>query len=85
MSEYYVLRDVDNRGDDGEPWEVRSWTLSGFVSYVDGPLRGDVAGIAAYKVDRAIEALNREDFPTAESLLRELGVYLRLEVGDIDE
>lgn len=85
MNEYYVLRDVDNRGDDGEPLEMRSWTLAGFVGYVNGPLRGDVAGISAYKVDRAIEALNREDFPPAESLLCQLGVYLSLEVGDIDE
>ena len=80
MSEYYVLRDVDNRDDQGEPWETESPTLAGFISYVDGPLREDLAtNEAKEKCDEAIEALRRENFPTAQEHLRQLGVYIRLE------
>ena len=83
MSEYYVLRDMDNRGGDGDPWETTSSTLSGFIGYVDGPLRGDVTTDAGREaVDEAIDALRRENFPLAEQRLREVGVYIRLEAGE---
>ena len=81
--EWYVLRDIDNRGDGGEPWETTSSTLSGFIGYVDGPLRSDVTSDEAREVvDEAIDALRRENFNLAEARLRELGVYLRLEAGE---
>ena len=80
MSEYYVLRDVDNRDDQGEPWEIAFPTLTGFIGYVDGPLRDDVITPEGLEhVDAALEALRREWFPAAEKHLREVGVYLRLE------
>ena len=83
MSEWYVLRDIDNRGDDGDPWETTSSTLSGFIGYVDGPLRSDVTSDEAREaVDEAIDALRRENFNLAEASLRELGVYIRREVGE---
>ena len=80
MREIYVLRDIENRDDDGAPWEIESSTLAGFIPYVDEPLRNDVTsqeGLDA--LDEAIEALRRELFPEAEARLRELGVYIRLE------
>ena len=56
--EWYVLRDIDNRGDGGEPWETTSSTLSGFIGYVDGPLRSDVTSDEAHEmVDEAIDAI----------------------------
>lgn len=39
--EMYRLRDIDNRGDDGAPFEFTVPTLTEVVPYVDGPLRGD--------------------------------------------
>lgn len=83
MSEYYVLRDIDNRDDSGEPWETKSPTLSGFIGYVDGPLRSDVTGQEGLEaLEEAIEALRNERFPTAEARLKKLGVYLRLETDN---
>ena len=83
MSEYYVLRDIDNRDDDWEPWETTSETLAGFIGYIDGPLRSDVTSDEAREVvDEAIDALRRENFNLAEARLRELGVYIRLEAGE---
>lgn len=80
MSEVYVLRDIDNRDDDGAPWECESPTLAGFIGYVDGPLRSDITGQEGLDaLDEAIDALRREWFPDAEARLRELGVYIRLE------
>lgn len=73
----YLLRDLDNRGPDGEPFEARARALSEFVGYVDGPLRSDVRspeGIAA--VDAAIAALRDGAFAAAEARLRAVGVYL---------
>ena len=82
MSEFYVLRDIDNRDDDGAPWETESPLLAGFVPYVDGPLRSDLTTDEAREaVDEAIDALRRENFPLAEERLRELGVYLYLAGG----
>ena len=83
MSEWYVLRDVDNRDGDGEPWDTTSDQLAGFIGYVDGPLRSDVTTDEGREaVDEAIDALRREDFPLAEQRLREVGVYIRLEEGE---
>ena len=80
MSEYYVLRDVENRDDQGEPWEIASPTLTGFIGYVDGPLRDDVLTPKDLEdVDAALEALRREWFPDAEKHLRKVGVYLHIE------
>lgn len=83
MSEWYVLRDLDNRNDDEEPWETTSDQLAGFIGYVDGSLRSDMlTNNGREAVNEAIDALRREDFPLAEQRLRELGVYIRLEEGE---
>ena len=79
MSEFYVLKDMDNRDEDQRPFEVKAPTLAEFVGYVDGPLRSDVREEARESVDEAIDALRRENFPLAQQWLRELGVYLSLE------
>lgn len=36
-----TMRDMDNRGDDGEPYEFTKGVES-VVSYLDGPLRRDL-------------------------------------------
>lgn len=79
MSEYYVLRDMDNRDDNGEPWETTSPTLAGFIPYIDGPVRDDTTVQGQEKLEKSIDALRRENFPLADAHLRELGIYIRLE------
>ena len=82
MTEYYVLCDMDNR-DGGAPLEITAYTLFDFVGYVDGPLRRDVTSDEAIEiVNNAVNALQRENFPLAKQHLREVGVYLRLEVEE---
>ena len=81
-TEMYKLRDIDNRGDDGAPFEFTVPTLAEMVPYVDGALRGDVTPNGLDTVDDAVDALRRENFPVAEARLRELGVYISLEVSD---
>lgn len=81
MSEQYKLRDIDNRDDSGAPFEFTVASLAEMVPYVDGTLRGDVHDPEGREaVDEAVDALRREWFPTAEARLRELGVYISLEV-----
>lgn len=84
MSEFYRLRDIDNRDDAGAPFEFDVPTLAEMVPYVDGPLRGDVHEGSHWHVNAAIDALRREWFPTAEEHLRAVGVYISLEVRDDD-
>ena len=81
-TEMYKLRDIDNRGDDGDPFEFTVSTLAEMVPYVDGALRSDVKPDGLETVDDAVDALRRENFPVAEARLRELGVYISLEVSD---
>lgn len=38
----YRLRDVDNRDDEGAPWETTG-TLPELAGYIDGPLLGDLS------------------------------------------
>ena len=82
MSESYRLRDMDNRDDDGAPFEFTTNTLAEMIPYVDGPLRSDVAVDGIEAVDGAIDYLRRERFDLAKQELRNLGVYISVEVGD---
>lgn len=83
MSEFYRMRDIDNRDDDGTPFEVTAPTLAEFIPYVDGPLRGDVIGAdGAESVDAAIDYLRRERFDLAAQELRGVGVYISVGVSD---
>ena len=80
MSETYCLRDMDNRDDDGVPFEFSVPTLAEMIPYVDGALRGDVRDPEGQEaVDEAVDALRREWFQTAQARLKELGVYIDLE------
>lgn len=82
MSEIYRLRDIDNRDDTGAPFEFTVPTLTEMIPYVDGPLRSDIWNPEGKEtIDEAVDALRREWFPTAEARLRELGVYISLEVN----
>lgn len=57
MSEkQYVLRDVDNRGPDGEPFETTG-TLQELANYVDGPLRGDLTDQSDLQTDSIVEQM----------------------------
>ena len=71
---YYLLVDPDNRDPDRTPFESRKSTLSGFIGYVDGPLRSDLDPESKYKADEIIRALRQEDFPLAQLLLYFVGV-----------
>ena len=61
MSEWYVLRDVDNRDGDGEPWDTTYDQLAGFIGYVDGPLRSDVTTDAEVEAAAAAMYETRDD------------------------
>ncbi|MBG6083259.1 hypothetical protein [Zhihengliuella flava] len=80
-TELYRLRDLDNRDENGAPFEFSVPTLTEMIPYVDGPLRSDMTSDEGHgRVDQAIDALRRENFPVAEQRLRECGVYINLEV-----
>lgn len=84
-SEAYTLRDIDNRDEDGAPFEFTVSTLAEMIPYVDGALRGDVLGSGVEHIDVAIDYLRRERFDLAEQELRKVGVYIRLEVLEGEE
>lgn len=78
MSTTYTLRDIDNRDDDGAPWETTA-TLPELAGYIDGPLLSDLTNPGKWgAVVRAIAAEMRADSLTSESGARlvELGVTI---------
>lgn len=78
----YVLRDIDNRGDDGEPWETTG-TLAELSGYVDGPLRGDLRDEARANLDPIVAEMREGRLSEAHrlDLQRRTAVYLS-EVGE---
>lgn len=71
-----TLRDIDNRDDDGGPYEF-SGTTDQICGYLDGPLRGDLRDASSVDVDSAIAAVRAADLATANKILnRDAGVYL---------
>ena len=80
MIDLYILRDIDNRDDSGEPYETKPTTLADLAGYIDGPLLSDLTD---YDGDgdevRQIAAEMREGrlSDEADARLRELAVYIR--------
>lgn len=79
MTDLYILRDLDNRDDSGEPFETNSTTLKDLASYIDGPLLSDLTDPSDGDELRQVAAEMREGrlSDEAEARLRELGVYIR--------
>ncbi|WP_394254730.1 hypothetical protein [Pseudoclavibacter helvolus] len=73
----YRLRDMDNRGDDGDPWETTG-SLTKLASYVDGPLRGDLRDEARANLDPIVAEMREGRLSNAhrEELRRRTGVYI---------
>lgn len=81
----YTLRDLDNRGDDDQPFEMRG-DLVEIVTYLDGPLRSDLTDpeINGADVDAAIDRLADDQIEEANVILNRMCVYVALadvEVG----
>ena len=76
MSEpQWRLRDVDNRGPDGEPHEITG-TPTQLIDYLDGPVRSDLTGFAAEEhLKDLIAAYNRADIATARNVGPQLSIY----------
>lgn len=79
MNDLWILRDIDNRDDSGEPWETTG-TAAELAGYIDGPLLDDITDPADAEEDlRAIAARMRAGTWEAcdRRLLETLGVYIR--------
>jgi hypothetical protein len=63
-----TLRDIDNRGDDGAPYEFTG-TAEQIIGYLDGPLRRDLRDDSALDIEGAIAAIRRDDLITANGIL----------------
>ncbi len=79
MSEYYVLQDLSSWDINKGYFKEEGTTLSELVDYVDHNVRQDMVSIANSKVDVAVEAMQRENFPLAQQYLRNIGIHLHLE------
>ena len=78
-TDHYILRDVDNRDDNGEPYETEPTSLADLAGYIDGPLLADLIDPSGGDEVRQIAAEIRDGrlSDEAEARLRELGVYIR--------
>ncbi|AWN04179.1 hypothetical protein KNT89_gp66 [Gordonia phage Petra] len=76
MSEtQWRLRDVDNRGPDGEPYEITG-APDELIAYLDGPVRSDLTGFKAEEhLKDLIAAYNRADIATARNVGPQLSIY----------
>ncbi|QDF17512.1 hypothetical protein SEA_PHROSTEDPHLAKE_69 [Gordonia phage PhrostedPhlake] len=69
------LRDVDNRGPDGEPHEITG-TPDELIAYLDGPVRRDLIGFKAEeRLKDLIAAYSRGDLATARNIGSKLSIY----------
>lgn len=72
----YTLRDIDNRGDNGEPYEFTG-TADEVCGYIDGPLRGDLIHDRDGTLSEAMRLVTADDLDGANDLLRPMSVHLR--------
>lgn len=76
MSGTLRLRDLDNRGDNGEPFEFTG-TAQKVIGYLDGPLRGDLVSDERHaEVDEAVAAIRADDLDQANQILNPMAIYL---------
>lgn len=52
----HTLRDVDNRGPDGEPFETTG-TIEQLAAYIDGPLRSDLTAQSDLQIDTVVSEM----------------------------
>lgn len=71
------LRDIDNRDDQGAPYEVVT-TLSKAARYIDGPVRRDLTDANTHdeELDQAIADLTAENIAAANRILNQFSVYI---------
>lgn len=69
-----TLRDVDNRDDDGTPYEFTGDTEQ-VSAYLDGPLRRDLRDDT--RLSEAIRLVRAGEIGGANEILRRMSVYLR--------
>lgn len=73
-----ILRDIDNRGEDGVPYEF-SGDTNQIVGYLDGPLRRDLRDPEAAWLGEAIEHVRSGDLDAANAILNSKAVvYLKV-------
>ncbi len=79
MNGLYILRDIDNRDENGAPWETAG-TLQALAKYVGGALLKDITDNEAAEDIRAVAAEMERGVLSDESQarLKEVGVYVRL-------
>ncbi|QDB74569.1 hypothetical protein SEA_MELBA_65 [Gordonia phage Melba] len=74
-TQQWRLRDVDNRGPDGEPHEITG-TPDELIAYLDGPVRRDLIGAqGAELLTQLIAAYNAGDIDTARTIGPKLSIY----------
>lgn len=77
MSRTWTLRDINNRGDDGAPWEATGQPKE-LVAYLNGPVRSDLAGdtdLADF--DALVQAVLGGDLADIQERGPSFGIYVR--------
>ncbi|MBB1512001.1 hypothetical protein H5399_05200 [Tessaracoccus sp. MC1627] len=78
MTDLYVLRDIDNRDDDGAPYETEPTTLADLANYIDGPLLSDLTDYGGDEVRQIAAEMRGGRFSDeSRARLRELSVHVR--------
>jgi hypothetical protein len=72
-----TLRDVDNRDENGAPYEI-TVAHESVIGYLDGPLRRDLTepDLHADLIDAAIEHVRAGRIREANGLLNNMSIYL---------
>lgn len=72
-----TLRDIDNRDDNGAPYEITT-SVESVIGYLDGPLRRDLSDqeIGGPDIDEAIEHLRAGRIDEANALVNHMSVQL---------
>lgn len=77
------MRDLDNRGDDSDPYEIINYPAE-IANYVDGPVRSDLTHPDEAKdlFDRFVTACKNADLDTAQKLGPHFSIYIDLFTDD---
>lgn len=72
-----TLRDIDNRDEDGAPYEI-TVAHESVIGYLDGPLRRDLTdAVFGEDIDEAINHVRAGRLDAANKILNPMSVYLR--------